>query len=157
MAPAAERRRIASPPAAAGTAILATPPPQKTFNVLLLDDYALFRDSLVAVLRARAPWLAITVVETGAAAAALLAAERDAHDLVLVDAELGGIGDGVAAARRLARRFPTVPHGLLTDDRDGWSAADARAAGFVAVLPKALAPERMVAALAAIADGDTWF
>ncbi len=70
-------------------------------KVFLVDDHAVFREALVALLAARAPGIEI-VGECGDGRAALAAIPAAAPDLVVMDVVLGG-PNGIATARDLRR------------------------------------------------------
>jgi DNA-binding NarL/FixJ family response regulator len=81
-----------------------------------------------------------------------LASEHRPH-VVLLDVDLPG--HGLAAAREIARRVPScavVMMGLGLADDD--VVIDALRAGATGYLPKGIAPERLVAALNGIRDGE---
>ncbi|MGE0486224.1 MAG: response regulator [Gammaproteobacteria bacterium] len=126
-------------------------------HVLLVDDYALYRDSLVAALRACAPGLTVTVHATAAQAWAALAADAERYDLVLVDDELGAGPRGLDWAVRIRARHPSLPCALLVAEVEGARCDEARRAGLAACLAKALDIPEFLAAFAAVQRGQTWY
>jgi two-component system nitrate/nitrite response regulator NarL len=130
------------------------------FALLLVDDHPLFREGLVLALGARAPGLSVVAVDGGDTAWALLQREPSRFDLVVLDHRLREAPlapDGLAWAARLRQRFPALACALMS----GSEAADlperARGAGLVGFLPKSLDVTQLLQALAAVAQGHTWF
>ncbi|MDQ1531219.1 MAG: hypothetical protein QOE37_1324 [Microbacteriaceae bacterium] len=122
-------------------------------RVVLADDQAMVRAGLALVLGAEPD---ITVVaEVADGSAAVVAVERHAPDLVLMDVRMPGV-DGPEATRRL-RSTPGAPPvlALTTFDDDDvlWSALNAGADGFVL---KDSPAETLVEAVRAVAAGGSW-
>ena len=78
-------------------------------RVLLVDDEAIFRDTLAKVLRARG--LAVRTAAGGEEALVALAAE--AADVVVLDLKMPGL-DGLATLHRLRENAPHLPVIILT-------------------------------------------
>ena len=74
-------------------------------RVLLVDDQALFREGLRAVLGAHPELLVVGEAENGEKA--LLACERLGPDVVLMDMKMPVL-DGVSATRRLSITHPRI-------------------------------------------------
>lgn len=123
-------------------------------RVLVVDDHALVRGGLVALL---AQSNDIEVVgEAAGGAEAVELAERKRPDIVVMDLIMPGV-DGAAAARQIRERCPEV-RVLLVPIHDHRAyldkALEAGAAGYVA---KTARPERLREALASIVAGGTYF
>jgi DNA-binding NarL/FixJ family response regulator len=122
-------------------------------RVVLADDQAMVRAGLALVLGAEPD---ITVVaECADGSAALVAVERHAPDLVLMDVRMPGM-DGPEATRRLRANAGGPPVLALTtfdDDEVLWSALNAGADGFVL---KDSPAETLVEAARAVAAGGSW-
>jgi DNA-binding NarL/FixJ family response regulator len=122
-------------------------------RVVLADDQAMIRSGLALVLRAE-PDIAV-VAECADGAAAILAVERLAPDLVLMDVRMPGV-DGPEATRRLRAMEGAPPVLALTtfdDDAVLWAALDAGADGFVL---KDSPAESLVLAVRSVAAGGSW-
>jgi len=122
-------------------------------RVVVADDQAMVRSGLSLVLGAE-PDVAV-VAQCADGAAAVVAAERFAPDLVLMDVRMPGT-DGPTATRRL-RATPGAPPVLalttFDDDEVLWAALDAGAEGFVL---KDSPAESLVLAVRAVAAGGSW-
>lgn len=122
-------------------------------RVVLADDQAMVRAGLSLVLGAEPD---ITVVaECADGAAAVVAAQRYAPDLVLMDVRMPHV-DGPEATRRLRAAAGAPPVLALTtfdDDEVLWAALDAGADGFVL---KDSPAESLVLAVRAVAAGGSW-
>ena len=95
-------------------------------RVVIVDDHAIFREGLRAVLDGRE---GIEVVaDHGDAESALNAVDADSPDVVLMDLHLPGIG-GVAATRQLSVSHPQVRVLVLSMLDDGPTVLAALAAG----------------------------
>lgn len=122
-------------------------------RVVLADDQAMVRAGLALVLGAEPD---ITVVaECADGAAALVAVDHFAPDLVLMDVRMPGV-DGPEATRRLKATLDATPVLALTtfdDDDVLWGALNAGADGFVL---KDSPAETLVEAVRAVAAGGVW-
>ncbi|HEU5428391.1 MAG TPA: response regulator transcription factor [Actinocrinis sp.] len=132
-------------------------------KVLIADDQVLIRAGIAAILRAAPGYQVVGEARDGEEAVTM--AELTEPDVVLMDIRMPEM-DGIAATRRIlnpdkekarpGREGP--PHILIltTFDLDEYvyKALRAGASGFVL---KDTPPERLLAALKAVADGDTLF
>ncbi|HWJ82879.1 MAG TPA: response regulator transcription factor [Nocardioides sp.] len=73
-------------------------------------------------------------------------------DIALLDVELPG--RGISAAREIARRLPASAVVMIAATVDDEELLDCLRAGATGYLPKDIAPERLVAALRGILDGE---
>ncbi len=121
-------------------------------RVLLVDDDELMRAGLAAVLSSDS---AIEVVGQASSGRLALQRVRAVHpDLVLMDVRMPDL-DGIAATRRLLAANPEVKVIILTTfEQDDYifGAIDAGASGF---LLKRTRPEELLAAIHAVAAGDS--
>jgi DNA-binding NarL/FixJ family response regulator len=125
-------------------------------KVLIVDDQVLIRAGLAAILRAAPGYEVVGEARDGAEAVTM--AELTEPDVVLMDIRMPET-DGIAATHRiLGSGRPNPPRILIltTFDLDEYvyKALRAGASGFVL---KDIPPERLLAALKAVADGDTLF
>jgi DNA-binding NarL/FixJ family response regulator len=125
-------------------------------RVLVVDDQFLIRAGLVALLRA-APGIEV-VGEAGDGEEAVERAARTEPDVILMDIRMPGISGVVATERILAAAADPPPRILIltTFDLDEYvyTALRAGASGF---LLKDAGPDRLLAAVHAVAGGDTLF
>jgi len=122
-------------------------------RILLVDDQALFRESLALLLNAQPDLHVVGEAPNGEAALAQVAAVRP--QVVLMDLRMP-ILDGVAATRRLRAEHPGVQVIALTtfdDDADVFAALRAGAIGY---LLKDVSGETLFEAVRAAARGESW-
>lgn len=127
--------------------------PSEQIDVVLVEDHPTFRFGLRLRLEAEPD---IDVVgEAGTAQEALAEVERTAPDVVIVDLNLPDF-DGVELIRRIAVTAPRVATLVLTmlSDESVFTAVRAGARGY---LLKDAEPERIVAAVRAVAAGESVF
>jgi DNA-binding NarL/FixJ family response regulator len=125
-------------------------------KVLIADDQVLIRAGIAAILRAAPGYEVVGEARDGDEAVKM--AELTEPDVVLMDIRMPET-DGIAATRRIlgsGRENPPRILILTTFDIDEYvyKALRAGASGFVL---KDTPPERLLAALKAVADGDTLF
>jgi DNA-binding NarL/FixJ family response regulator len=119
-------------------------------RVLLVDDHAIVRDGLAALLDVTTDMEVIGSVGDGEAAVTNVAQDRP--DVVLMDLSMPGI-DGVDATRRIVGDWPDVKVVVLTtfaDQRRILEALDAGAAGY---LLKDATPDEILSAVRAVVAG----
>jgi len=120
-------------------------------RLLLVDDHALVRAGLAALLEAAE---GIQVVGQAAdGQEALVAAERLAPDVVLMDLSMP-VMDGVTATRELLQRRPGTAVVALTSFNERSRVRDALDAGAVGYLLKDSEPADLVAGVRAAARGE---
>ncbi len=122
-------------------------------RVLLVDDHALVRAGLRALLDAM-PGIRV-VGEAGDGAAALDLVRVDPPDIVVADIEMEGF-NGLDLARRLQVEFPAVRVAILSMHSDAQYVQDALRAGAAAYLIKDSAPLELELALGALLRGETY-
>jgi DNA-binding NarL/FixJ family response regulator len=122
-------------------------------RIMLVDDQALFRESLALLLGAQPDLLVVGEAANGQAALTLVATARP--QVVLMDLRMP-ILDGVAATRRLRAEHPDVQVIALTtfdDDADVFAALRAGAIGY---LLKDVSGETLCDAVRAAARGESF-
>jgi DNA-binding NarL/FixJ family response regulator len=125
---------------------------REPIRIMLVDDQALFRESLALLLSAQPNLLVVGEAANGAAALELVAQIRP--QVVLMDLRMP-ILDGIAATRRLRAEHPDVQVIALTtfdDDADVFAALRAGAIGYVL---KDVSGETLFAAVRAAARGES--
>lgn len=119
-------------------------------TVLLVDDHAMVRSGLAALLGATDDLRVVGQARDGAEALELAASERP--DVVLMDLSMP-VMDGVEATRRLVASDPSAKVVVLTSFSDAAKVTDALAAGAVGYLLKDSEPEQLLAGVRAAAQG----
>ncbi len=123
-------------------------------KVLVVDDHALVRQGLAALLVGRGR--VSTVVHAGDVAEAL--GMIDAHpdlEAVLLDLRLAG-EDGVAAVGEVALRRPDLPVLILSSSEDPADVRRALDGGALGYVPKSASPETLIAAVEAVLAGEIY-
>jgi DNA-binding NarL/FixJ family response regulator len=121
-------------------------------RVLVVDDQALFREALVALLTVQPEIEVVGEAADGAAALAAVAAGEP--DVVLMDLRMPGL-DGVAATRRLRADHPAVRVLALTTFDGDDEVFPALRAGAVGYLLKDATTQRLVEAVLAADRGES--
>jgi DNA-binding NarL/FixJ family response regulator len=125
---------------------------RESIPIMLVDDQALFRESLALLLGAQPDLLVVGEAANGEAALQLIAQIRP--QVVLMDLRMP-ILDGITATRRLRAEHPEVKVIALTtfdDDADVFAALRAGAIGYVL---KDVSGETLFAAVRAAARGES--
>jgi DNA-binding NarL/FixJ family response regulator len=113
-------------------------------RVLLVDDHSAIRHALIMLLRHEPDTEIVGEASDGETAIALLPQLRP--DVVLIDGNLPGLS-GIATARAILAQWPTVRVIGMSLGADPACVAGFGAAGAIAYVDKADAPEAIVAAL----------
>jgi len=120
-------------------------------RLLLVDDHALFREGLIALLSYQDDFTVIGEAED--AESALAQARLLAPDIVLMDIELPG-ADGVIATQRLKMAMPAVTVVMLTVHDDSQTLFEAIKAGAQGYLVKNVRSRELLEHLRGLARGD---
>jgi DNA-binding NarL/FixJ family response regulator len=121
-------------------------------DVLLVDDHALMRAGLRALIDAAE---GMQVVGAAADGATALESARELHpDVVLMDLSMPGL-DGAEATRRMTAELPDVQVLVLTSFADGETVVRALDAGAAGYLLKDAEPASLVDAVRAVASGQS--
>jgi DNA-binding NarL/FixJ family response regulator len=121
-------------------------------RVLVVDDHALFRDGLIALLGRWEGFEVAGSASDGAEAVRLASVLRP--DLVLMDVRMEGIG-GVEATRRITAADPAVRVAMLTVSDLGEDVYEALRSGAHGYLSKNESAERLHQALLGLMRGET--
>lgn len=123
-------------------------------RLLIVDDHALFRESVGRLLAQEADLTVSDVCGTLAQAETVL--KRTAVDVVLLDYDLGNeLGTGLLAT--IAQRFDRVKVLMLTGGVSAAVLRSASQAGVAGVLLKHCSPEQLLQAIRQVAQGGTWW
>jgi NarL family two-component system response regulator LiaR len=120
-------------------------------RLLLVDDHAIIRQGIKALLRAR-PEIEV-VGEAGSGEEGVALCEQHAPDVVLLDLVMPGIG-GVEAARRIKLVSPRTHVIVLTSYHEDEHILPAIRAGALSYLLKDIPPEELVEAIRKAARGE---
>lgn len=121
-------------------------------TVLVVDDHALFRDGLMALISRWEDFVVIGSAADGAEAVRLAASLRP--QLILMDVRMKGVG-GVEATRQITGTDPQVRVAMLTMSSLGEDVFQALRNGAHGYLSKDEPAERLHAALAGLMRGET--
>ncbi len=117
-------------------------------RILVVDDHAMVREGIAAVLNADGRLCVVAQASDGLAA--VEAAERHQPDVILMDLNMPRM-NGIEATREIRRRWPeTIIIGVSVQD-DPTTAQSMMGAGAVAFLPKAGDSDKMIAAILEVA------
>lgn len=122
-------------------------------RVVLVDDHAMVRAGIRAVLQSMAGFEIVAEAEDGAAAIAAVTEHRP--DLVLMDVSMKGM-NGLEAARRMHNEWPQLKIIIMSMHASEDYVAQALQAGASAYLLKESAPGELEHALTAIARSETY-
>ena len=120
-------------------------------RLLLVDDHALFREGLIALLSYQDDFTVVGEAED--AESALDQARALAPDIVLMDIELPG-EDGVTTTRRLTMEMPAVTVVMLTVHDDSQTLFEAIKAGAQGYLVKNVRSRELLEQLRGLARGE---
>ncbi|SPP64243.1 response regulator [Nitrospira lenta] len=125
----------------------------KAVRILLVDDHALFRAGLCALLQS---FEGVQVVaEAGSGPDAIKLVERDRPNLVLMDIALPGLS-GIEAAARITASWPQVRVIILSMHSNEEYVRQALRAGASGYLLKGAEPPELELALKAVMRGETY-
>lgn len=124
----------------------------RSIRVLLVDDHAVVRKGLQALLEREAGFQVIGEAQDGEEA--LRAADRLRPDVILMDLEMPGIG-GIEATRRITADHPTTQVVVLTSHASEEDVFPALKAGALGYLLKHSAPEDVLQAIRQAHRGET--
>lgn len=123
-------------------------------KIMIVDDHALVRQGVSALLEREAGG-AVVLQARHSAEALEMAAAHDDLDAVLLDLSMPGM-DGIAALREFARRRPALPVIVLSAAEDPALARRAFAAGALGYVPKSATAETLLSALNLVLRGETF-
>jgi DNA-binding NarL/FixJ family response regulator len=119
-------------------------------RVLLVDDHAIVRKGMGAILAGGIPGLAIE--QAGSGDEALTALDKARFDVVVLDLSMPG-RSGIDLLAEIKHRHAALPVLIMSLHAEEQFAVRALRAGASGYLPKSSAPEDMVAAVRKVAGG----
>ncbi len=122
-------------------------------NLLLVDDHALFREALRALLGQVSP--EVIVFEAASVQAAIDACGSTAFRMVMLDLGLAQ-SDGIATLQQFRSACPDVPVVVLSGDQDAALIRDAIEQGAAGYIPKSHTSEQMIGALRFVVAGGVY-
>jgi len=123
-------------------------------KLLIVDDHAVVREGLAAMLRVSEPGIEVLQAGNGADGLALAEAHDDL-DIVVLDLAMPGLG-GLTALAEFGRRRPDVPVIMLSASEDPIDAERALDAGALGYVPKSASPTTIVLALKLVLSGEVY-
>lgn len=127
------------------------PVSNRTIRVLLVDDHAILRDGLRALLHS-APDIQV-VGEAANGKDAIAVAQRSAPDVVVMDLDMPG-GDGATATRELSRLYPPPKVLILTMHNEEERLVPLLKDGALGYLSKECADHDLIDAIRVVASGE---
>lgn len=121
-------------------------------KVLLVDDHKIVRQGVRAYLQTLADITVIAEADSGASAVA--AVEQHQPDVVLMDLEMPGDLDGIAATRQVRRLRPETQVIVVTSHHQDEYIFPAVRAGAISYLLKDVEPEELAAAIRKAVQGE---
>ena len=126
-----------------------------SISVIVVDDHAIVRDGLVALLSTMEGTHVVGQAADAVEALALVAAEQP--DLVVMDIQMPGELDGIEATRRIAAEHPAVRVVMLTMNEEDDTVVSAIRAGASGYLLKGSGAKEVLAAVRAAHEGGMVF
>ena len=123
-----------------------------TIKVLLVDDHKIVRQGVRAYLHTLADIQVIAEADSGAAA--VVAVEEHQPDVVLMDLEMPGELDGIAATRHIRKLRPETQVIVVTSHHQDEYIFPAVRAGAISYLLKDVEPDELAAAIRKAAYGE---
>jgi len=123
-----------------------------TIKVLLVDDHKIVREGVRAFLHTLDDIQVVAESDTGTAA--ILAVEQHQPDVVLMDLEMPGELDGVAATRQIRNARPQTQVIVVTSHHQDEYIFPAVRAGAISYLLKDIEPDELAVAIRKAAHGE---
>jgi DNA-binding NarL/FixJ family response regulator len=121
----------------------------RVYRVLLVDDHAVVRKGMKAILEDQLAGVAVAEAASGDQA---LAALGDGFDVVVLDLSMPG-RSGIDLLAEIKHRKPELPVLIMSLHGEEQFAVRCLRAGASGYLPKSAAPEQLVTAVAKVAGG----
>jgi two-component system nitrate/nitrite response regulator NarL len=129
-------------------------PQSMTMKLLIVDDHAIVREGLAAMLRQAGPGVEVLQARDGAEGLRLAQAHPDL-DAVFLDLEMPGF-DGMTVVPEFGRQQPDLPVIVLSSSEAPQDVRRALALGALGYVPKSAAPHTLLSALALVLSGNVY-
>jgi two-component system nitrate/nitrite response regulator NarL len=123
-------------------------------KLLIVDDHAILREGLAAMLRQAGPDTEVLQASDGAEGVRLAQAHLDL-DAVFLDLEMPGL-DGMSAVPEFGRQRPELPVIVLSSSEEPQDVKRALALGALGYVPKSAAPQTLLSALTLVLSGNVY-
>ena len=121
-------------------------------KILLVDDHRIVREGVRAYLHTLADIQVIAEADSGAAAVSVV--EQHKPDVVLMDLEMPGELDGIAATRQIRKLHPETQVIVVTSHHQDEYIFPAVRAGAISYLLKDVEPDELASAIRKAAQGE---
>ena len=123
-------------------------------KLLIVDDHAIVREGLAAMLRLVAQDVFVLLASDGAEGLQLAAAHPDI-DAVLLDLEMPNV-DGMSVLPEFGRQRPDLPVIVLSSSEKPQDVRRALSLGALGYVPKSAAPHTLLSALQLVLSGNVY-
>jgi two-component system, NarL family, nitrate/nitrite response regulator NarL len=123
-------------------------------KLLIVDDHAILREGLAAMLRQAGPDTEVLQAGDGAEGLRLAQLHHDL-DAVFLDLEMPG-GGGMSAVPEFGRQRPELPVIVLSSSEEPQDVRRALALGALGYVPKSAAPQTLLSALTLVLSGNVY-
>ena len=123
-------------------------------KLLIVDDHAILREGLAAMLRQAGPDTDVLQASDGAEGLRIADEHLDL-DAVFLDLQMPGLG-GMSAVPEFGRRRPDLPVIVLSSSEDPQDVRRALALGALGYVPKSAPPKTLLSALQLILTGNIY-
>lgn len=123
-------------------------------KLLIVDDHAILREGLAAMLRQAGPDTEVLQAADGAEGVRMAELHADL-DAVFLDLQMPGVG-GMSAVPEFGRRRPELPVIVLSSSEDPHDVRRALALGALGYVPKSAPPRTLLAALQFVLAGNIY-
>lgn len=123
-------------------------------KLLIVDDHAILREGLAAMLRQIGPDTEV-LLASGSAEGLRMAEMHEDLDAVFLDLEMPG-GGGLSAIPEFGKRRPALPVIVLSSSEDPRDVRRALALGALGYIPKSSPPKALLSALQLVLSGNIY-
>ncbi len=123
-------------------------------KILVVDDHAVVREGLAALLRQSSADMSVLQARDGAEALDIAHKHLDL-DAVLLDLSMAGLA-GMPALAQFGKRHPDLPVIVLSSSEDPEDVRKALAGGALGYVPKSASPKTLLSALQLVLQGNVY-